>query len=67
MKKSLYTLFLILCIISMLSIVYIFAKDEPLFFLKNIKVKGIQQLKDHDITGRAAPFLSGLLNRHLPE
>ena len=62
MKKSLYTLFLIpLCIISMLSIVYIFAKDEPLFFLKNIKVNGIQQLKDHDITGRAAPFLSDSL------
>jgi cell division protein FtsQ len=58
MKKSLYTLFLIpLCIISMLTIIYIFAKDEPLFFLKNIKVKGVQQLNDHDIMGRAAPFL----------
>ncbi|MCK7478067.1 MAG: FtsQ-type POTRA domain-containing protein [Candidatus Moduliflexus flocculans] len=58
MKKSLYTLFLIpLCIISMLTIIYIFAKDEPLFFLKNIKVNGIQQLKDHDIMGRASPFL----------
>jgi cell division protein FtsQ len=41
----------------MLTIIYIFAKDEPLFFLKNIKVKGIQQLKDNDIMGRAAPFL----------
>jgi cell division protein FtsQ len=41
----------------MLTIVYIFAKDEPLFFLKNIKVNGVQQLKDYDITGRAAPFL----------
>lgn len=58
MKKSLYTLFLIpLCVISMLTIVYIFAKDEPLFFLKNIKVNGIQQLKDHDIMGRAAPYV----------
>ena len=58
MKKSLYTLFLIpLCVISVLTIVYIFAKDEPLFFLKNIKVNGIQHLKDHDIMGRAAPFL----------
>jgi cell division protein FtsQ len=58
MKKSLYTLFLIpLCVISMLTIIYIFAKDEPLFFLKNIKVNGIQQLKDNDIMGRASPFL----------
>ena len=62
MKKSLYTLFLIpLCVISMLTIIYIFAKDEPLFFLKNVKVNGIQQLKDNDIMGRAAPFLSDSL------
>lgn len=62
MKKSLYTLFLIpLCVISMLTIIYIFAKDEPLFFLKNIKVNGIQQLKDNDVMGRAAPFLSDSL------
>ena len=58
MKKSLYTLFLIpLCVISMLTVIYVFAKDEPLFFLRNIKVNGIQHLKDHDIMGRAAPFL----------
>jgi len=62
MKKSLYTLFLIpLCIISTLTVVYIFAKDEPLFFLKNIRVNGVQQLKDHDVMGRAAPFLSDSL------
>ena len=58
MKKSLYTLFFIpLCIISTLTVIYLFAKDEPLFFLKNIKVNGIQQLKDHDIMGRAAPYV----------
>jgi cell division protein FtsQ len=45
----------------MLTIIYIFAKDEPLFFLKNVKVNGIQQLKDNDIMGRAAPFLSDSL------
>lgn len=64
MKKSLYTLFLIpLCIISMLTIFYIVARDEPLFFLKNIKVNGIRQLKDHDIVGRASPFLSDSILR----
>jgi len=58
MKKSLYTLFLIpLCLISMLTFFYVFAKDEPLFFLKNIKVNGIHHLKDHDIISRVAPFL----------
>ena len=62
MKKSLYTLFLIpLCIMSMLTIAYIFAKDEPLFFLKNIKLNGIQQLRDNDVMGRAAPFHSDSL------
>jgi cell division protein FtsQ len=58
MKRTLYTLFLIpLCVISMLTLIYIFAKDEPLFFLKNIKVNGVEQLKDHDVLGRASPFL----------
>lgn len=64
MKKSLYTLFLIpLCVISMLAVIYIFAKDEPFFFLKNIKVNGIRHLKDHDIISRAAPFLRDSLFR----
>ncbi|OPX98685.1 MAG: cell division protein FtsQ [Syntrophorhabdus sp. PtaU1.Bin002] len=59
MKKTLYMLFLIpLCVLSMLTVIYIFAKDEPLFFLKNIKVNGVQQLREPDIMGRIAPFLS---------
>ncbi|OPY71141.1 MAG: cell division protein FtsQ [Syntrophorhabdus sp. PtaU1.Bin050] len=59
MKKTLYMLFLIpLCILSMLTVIYIFAKDEPLFFLKNIKVNGVQQLREPDIMGRISPFLS---------
>ncbi|HBA53738.1 cell division protein FtsQ/DivIB [Syntrophorhabdus aromaticivorans] len=59
MKKTLYMLFLIpLCALSMLTLIYIFAKDEPLFFLKNIKVNGVQQLREPDIMGRISPFLS---------
>jgi cell division protein FtsQ len=59
MKKALYMLFLIpLCVLSMLTVIYIFAKDEPLFFLKSIKVNGVQQLREPDIMGRISPFLS---------
>ncbi|OPY78141.1 MAG: cell division protein FtsQ [Syntrophorhabdus sp. PtaU1.Bin153] len=59
MKKTLYMLFLIpLCVLSMLTVIYIFTKDEPLFFLKNIKVNGVQQLREPDIMGRISPFLS---------
>jgi cell division protein FtsQ len=62
MKKTLYVLFLVpLCMLSMLTIVYIFAKDEPLFFLKHVKLNGIQQLQDHDVLGRVSPFLRGSL------
>jgi cell division protein FtsQ len=58
MKKVLYICFIIpLCILSMLTIVYIFSKDEPFFFVKNIKINGIEQLKDGDVMGRITPYL----------
>jgi Cell division septal protein len=58
MKKVLYTLFIIpLCVLSMLSMIYLFSKDEPLFFLKSVKVTGLEQLKDGDVLSRIAPFL----------
>jgi cell division protein FtsQ len=58
MKKTLYVLFIVpVCILSMLTIIYILSRDEPLFFLKNIKINGANQLKDVDIMGRISPFL----------
>ena len=58
MKKTLYLLFIVpVCILSMLTIIYIFSKDEPLFLLKNIKINGVNQLEDRDIIGRVSPFL----------
>ncbi len=58
MKKALYMLCLIpLSVLSMLTVIYLAAKDEPFFFLKNIKVNGIQQLADHEILGKVSPFL----------
>lgn len=58
MKKVLYMCFIIpLCMLSTLTIVYMFSKDEPFFFVKNIKINGIEQLKDGDIMGRVTPYL----------
>jgi cell division protein FtsQ len=58
MKKFLYMLFLIpVCILSMLSIVYLFSKKEPFFFLQNVKITGTSQLNDKEVMGKISPFL----------
>ncbi|OPY81257.1 MAG: cell division protein FtsQ [Syntrophorhabdus sp. PtaU1.Bin058] len=64
MKRTLYILFLApLCILSILTIAYLFSKDEPLFFLKNVKVSGVSQLSERDIMGRITPYLKDSLLR----
>ncbi|MCX5804698.1 MAG: FtsQ-type POTRA domain-containing protein [Proteobacteria bacterium] len=64
MKKTLYIFFLVpICILSMLTTIYIFSKDEPLFFIKNIRINGASQLGDEDIMGRISPFIRGNLFR----
>jgi cell division protein FtsQ len=58
MKRTIQMLFVVpMCVISMLTLVYLLSKDEPLFFLKNIKIEGVQQLQDRDIMGKITPFL----------
>lgn len=58
MKRTLYILFLApLCVLSILTIVYLFSKDEPLFFLKNIKISGVSQLSERDVMGKITPYL----------
>ncbi|MDD5008330.1 MAG: FtsQ-type POTRA domain-containing protein [Syntrophorhabdaceae bacterium] len=58
MKKTLYILFLApLCVLSILTIAYLFSKDEPLFFLKNVKVSGVSQLSERDVMSRVTPYL----------
>jgi cell division protein FtsQ len=58
MKRLARYLFIIpLCLLSVLTIVYLFSKDEPLFSLKNIKIRGAAQLTDGEIMRRAYPFL----------
>ncbi len=58
MKKTLYFFFLIpVCVLSTLTLIYLFSKDEPLFFLKNIRINGVQQLAEKDIMNKVSPFL----------
>lgn len=58
MMKTLKMLFIVpFCLLSTLTMVYLFSKDEPLFFLKNIKINGTNQLLERDVMGRISPFL----------
>ena len=58
MKKTLYMLFIVpVCILSMLSIIYLASKKEPLFFLQNVKINGASQLNDKEIMGKVSPYL----------
>jgi len=58
MKKFLYILFIgPVCILSMLSIAYLFSREEPLFFLQNIKVNGLSQLGDKETMAKITPYL----------
>ena len=58
MKKILSLFFVVpVCVLSMLITIYIFSREEPLFFIRNIKINGANQLKDGDIMGKVAPFV----------
>lgn len=62
MKRFVYMCFLIpLCILSLLTMIYMFTKDEPFFFIKNVRINGNRQLSDLDIMGRIAPYLKDTL------
>lgn len=59
MKKFLYILFLgPVCILSMLSLAYIFTREEPLFFLRDIKVNGLYQLGNQETMTKITPYLT---------
>lgn len=59
MKKFLYILFVgPVCILSMLSVIYLFSREEPLFFLQNVKVNGMSQLSDREMAGKITPHLT---------
>ena len=59
MKRFLYILFLgPVCMLSMLSIAYLFSREEPLFFLQNVKVNGLSQLGDKETMAKIQPYLT---------
>lgn len=58
MKKILFILFIIpLCLLSTLTLIYLFSSDVPLFIIKNIKITGVKQLKDSEVMGRVSPYI----------
>ena len=64
MKKFLYLLFIgPVCMLSMLSIAYLFSREQPLFFLQNIKVNGLSQLGDRETVARIEPYVTQNLLR----
>lgn len=64
MKKTAYVLFLLpLCVLSTLTVIYICSSGQRLFLLKDVKVKGIEQLNDSDIMKKACPFLKDSIFR----
>ncbi len=58
MKRILYLLFLVpLCLLSVLTGMYLFSRTEPVFLLKNIRIKGAEQLPESEILAKIYPFL----------
>ena len=58
MKRGLYLLFLVpVCLLSVLTGMYLFSRTEPVFLLKNIKIKGASQLQESEILTKIYPYL----------
>jgi cell division protein FtsQ len=60
MKRTLYLLFIIpMCLLSVLTVMYLFSRTEPVFLLKNIRITGARQLPESEILTKIYPFLRG--------
>ena len=58
MKRTLYLLFVIpMCLLSALTGMYLFSRTEPVFLLKNIRIRGAEQLPESEILAKIYPFL----------
>ena len=58
MKRILYILFLApLCLLSVLTIMYVSSNKTPFFTIKNIKINGIEQLQEVEVIRRVSPFI----------
>jgi cell division protein FtsQ len=64
MKKVLLTLFAVpVCIVSMLSIIYLVGRGEQFFSVNTVRINGVSQLNDGDVMKRVTPFLKGTIFR----
>lgn len=58
MKRFVYIMVLTpVSILSILTMVYLFKLDEPLFFIKSVKVAGLKQVEYKDLMQRVSPYL----------
>jgi cell division protein FtsQ len=58
MKRILCLLFVIpLCLLSVLTGMYLFSRTEPVFLLKNIRIRGAEQVSESEILAKIYPFL----------
>jgi cell division protein FtsQ len=63
-KRSIYLLFAVpMCLLSVLTLMYLFSRTEPVFLLKNIKIKGAEQLEESEILTKIYPFLKDSIFR----
>jgi cell division protein FtsQ len=46
-----------MCLLSVLTGMYLFSRTEPVFLLKNIRIKGAEQLPESEILKKIYPFL----------
>lgn len=62
MKKILFSLFIIpVCLLSIITFVYLFSLEESPFFIQNVKINGAEQMGEGDIMKNIKPFLKKTL------
>lgn len=58
MKRTIYLLFLVpLCLLGVLTTMYLYSRTEPVFLLKNIRIEGANQVTESEILTRIYPLL----------
>jgi cell division septal protein FtsQ len=58
MKRFVYIMVLTpVSVLSILTMVYLFKLDEPLVFIKSVKVTGLKQVEYKDLMQRVSPYL----------
>jgi cell division protein FtsQ len=64
MKRPLHLLYIVpICLVSALTVLYLFSRSEPLFLLKNIRITGADQFSEHEILAKVYPFLKDSIFR----